>query len=301
MPGTFGNIVEYWPYNHDRVLKSAAMTNPKFLWILIVVLLLGHVGLSMQRQPNTSVSGDQIHPAKSWANKDSRNLRVSTFNIHRAEGLDEKTDINRIAELLLEDDIAGLQEVLAAPIFSEKDQSAELAEITGNGWLFAPIQKRYYRDYLGNALLSRHEVKSWLRQPLIWSDQLGNTDRSRRYRNMIIAQIELAGKEVTLINTHLDRGAIRESQLTQVLDEFDRHSTAILTADLNTNIRSEVLKSWLKQNPEADAIGQALGDQDNEKRIDWILVKGFDVIEGGTTPEGASDHPYYWAKLELIQ
>ncbi len=263
-------------------------------------MLLGHLWLSTIRQPLPAASGNKIHQIGEW--KSGQNtIRVSTYNIHRARGLDDKTDINRTAALLANDDIAGLQEVLSKSWLGEPDQAEQIAQLNGSGWLFAPIQTRYYKPYIGNALLSRFEVNQWLRQPLIWSDQLGIEDRSRGFRNIITASIRLDDQPIRLIVTHIDRGPISESQVKQVLDIFDQHERAILMADLNTHSQSPVMLNWLKDNPGGDAVGIALGDQDLGYRIDWILTRGFNIVTGGLTTEGISDHPYYWVELKLSE
>lgn len=244
-----------------------------------------------------AASGLRIHAPEKWKEFSNSPIRVSTYNIHRAEGLDDKTDINRIADLLRQDDISGLQEVLGSSLFGGPDQGEQIAKINNFGWLFAPIQKRYYRNHIGNALLSRYPVTSWSRKPLVWTDTLDEEEHSRRYRNVIEAEIIIGDHVVKIIVTHLDRGDIRETQLKRALENFDQEQRAILMGDLNSDLTSLVMSEWLAKNSKSDAIGIALGDKDAENRIDWILTRGFNVTNGGIEPVGVSDHPYYWVEL----
>ena len=46
-----------------------------------------------------------------------------------------------------------------------------------------------------------------------------------------------------------------------------------------------------------DAIAVADLDPQNDRRIDWILVKGFTVEGGQFQDKGVSDHPYYQVNL----
>ena len=69
--------------------------------------------------------------------------------------------------------------------------------------------------------------------------------------------------------------------------------------DLNSKKNDPDLISFLNKDNIIDAINIALGSNDIPNRIDWIIVKGFNVIDGGYTPPGISDHPLYWVELEI--
>lgn len=276
-----------------------------WLWSLIFLLIISHYRLSAMKRPFPAASGVKIHAPIEWKDNGIRKIRVSTYNIHHAKGEDGVTDISRTASLLVKDDIVGLQEVSAPTLFWGDDQAAQLAEILETGWLFSPSQERYYQTSTGNSLLSRLPIQAWHSQPLAWMDDLEGSARSRRYRNMIVADLMLGGKTVKLFVTHLDRGQIRHSQLKSVLQQFDLYDSAILMADLNTYPNDTVLQAWLTENPEADAIAVAMNEHPahswgEELRLDWILIRGFRVLNGGFEPVGISDHPYLWVELELL-
>jgi endonuclease/exonuclease/phosphatase family metal-dependent hydrolase len=263
----------------------------------MAALIVSQVWLAALRDPLPAASGKSIHPPGSWKSGNVETFRVSTFNIHRAKGADDSRDVAKTARILGDDDIAGLQEVRGPLWPGGSDQARLIAGHIDTGWLFAPIQQQFYKDYLGNALLSRFPVSSWISEPLIYTDNLSAEHRSRRYRNLLTATVELNEQPVSLMVTHLDRGDIRESQLELVLRRFDRQQQAILMGDLNTTRDSPVMGQWLRGNTSADAIRIALGNADQNNRIDWILTKGFNVTGGGSLDNGISDHPYYWVEL----
>jgi endonuclease/exonuclease/phosphatase family metal-dependent hydrolase len=81
-------------------------------------------------------------------------MRVVTYNIHRARGLDGKRRLDRIVGVLEEvnADIIALQEVL-------QDQSVTLQEMTGMNVIFAPTRRVAHGLY-GNMCLTRFPLVS---------------------------------------------------------------------------------------------------------------------------------------------
>jgi endonuclease/exonuclease/phosphatase family metal-dependent hydrolase len=100
--------------------------------------------------------------------KRSRTVRVATYNIHRARGLDGRTRLERIASVLasIDADVVALQEVVgASPL--KPGQAAELGAALGMGWVMAPT--RHLRTALfGNVMLSRFPVKHHVQYDLTW-------------------------------------------------------------------------------------------------------------------------------------
>ena len=98
------------------------------------------------------------------------------------------------------------------------------------------------------------------------------------------------------MNTHLDRSEIRVKQLRQVLEHFTLlPSPAVLVGDLNTRPNDNIMTEFLS-GTEYINVTQMI----NEKQdVDWIIAKGLTFISGGMEPAGASDHPAYWAELEI--
>ena len=164
------------------------------------------------------------------------------------------------------------------------------------GWLFLPSQKKYFRESFGNGFLSSFPVNVWYRESLIYEH---DDNISSSYRNLTTIQFKFNNKIVTVLLTHLDFGTIREIQLSYVINKFNKYNHCILIGDLNSIREDPLLIDLLNRNNALDALNVALGSKDIPDRIDWIIVKGFKVIEGGYTPPGISDHPLYWVELEL--
>jgi endonuclease/exonuclease/phosphatase family metal-dependent hydrolase len=220
-------------------------------------------------------------------------FRVATYNIHRAKGTDGVRDLRRTAAVLREADLIGLNEVAGPAFWGQADQVEQLGRGLGIGWQFAPNQYRWLMYHFGNGLLSRLQAGPWTSEPLAYNRAISNS-----YRNLLTAQIMAGEQPITFMVTHLDRGKIRPVQLVHVLDEFAKHSPAVLVGDFNTNAADPLLVAFFTDSNNVDAIGQALGISDDKGRIDWIITRGMKVLSGGTEPAGVSDHPCYWVTME---
>src|SRR6185436_17492221 len=100
--------------------------------------------------------------------KRTRQVRVATYNIHRARGLDGRTRLERIAGVLamIDADIVALQEVVGASPM-KPGQAAELGAALGMGWVMSPT--RHLRTALfGNVVLSRFPVRHHVQHDLTW-------------------------------------------------------------------------------------------------------------------------------------
>jgi endonuclease/exonuclease/phosphatase family metal-dependent hydrolase len=275
---------------------------PTILWIVIAFLLAGMVSLSLERHMYPAKSGAEINNQPALVKTEKSSIRVSTYNIHRATGENGQfgSVIEDIAEVLKNDDISALQEVLGESLFGTASQAELLADLTDSGWLFAPTQTRFNRVYTGNGLLSRIPVTRWEITPLIWSQGLTEDDQSKRHRNLITAEITLNGQQVMVFVTHFDRGEIRQSQLESVFREFEQHDNAILLGDFNIRPSEFDIESRIRSSKSSDMISLITAENDKPYRVDWILTRGFKLIDGGLNSSELSDHPYYWAEIELL-
>ena len=98
----------------------------------------------------------------------SRVVRVATYNIHRARGLDGRTRPDRIAAVLsdLGADVLALQEVIGASGTGGNHAEA-LGAALGMGWVMAPT--RHLRGALyGNVVLSRFPIRHHAQYDLTW-------------------------------------------------------------------------------------------------------------------------------------
>jgi endonuclease/exonuclease/phosphatase family metal-dependent hydrolase len=262
--------------------------------IAIIVIALGIVVWSgARRTPTPPMTGarldGQVQPS---ATTGRTTLRVGTFNIHSGWGLDGKQDLARTAGVVRGCDLVALQEVRGRSTFGGPTQAKVLGEQLGVSWLFAPSERQRWHDSFGNAVLSAVPVTHWQRLPISSPDSSG-------CRTVLLVKVPLGGTIVNVLMTHLDRGTDREAQLTMVSEMFQALSPpAILLGDLNTREDDPQIVR-LKQVP---GVIDALERPGVAKRghIDWIFVKGLQCVDAGMRDDGASDHPFFWADLELV-
>jgi endonuclease/exonuclease/phosphatase family metal-dependent hydrolase len=94
-------------------------------------------------------------------------LRVVTYNIHRARGLDRRTRPGRIAAVLgpIDADIVALQEVIGPGL--TPGHAEVLGAALGMGWVMAPTRE-LRRHQFGNVVLSRHPIRDHVPHDLSW-------------------------------------------------------------------------------------------------------------------------------------
>jgi endonuclease/exonuclease/phosphatase family metal-dependent hydrolase len=99
----------------------------------------------------------------SCSSKKGNSLRIMTYNIHNAIGMDEKVDIARVAEVILQSapDVVAVQEIDSVTERSGKvDVLSELGNKVGMHALFAPAIDFQGGKY-GIGILSKKTPKSW--------------------------------------------------------------------------------------------------------------------------------------------
>ncbi|OTP75237.1 Endonuclease/Exonuclease/phosphatase family protein [Caballeronia sordidicola] len=157
----------------------------------------------------------------------SRGLRIATYNVHGAVGVDGKLAPERIAAVLAEidADIFALQEVplggSAAP-----DVLSILQRLTGLHAVEGPTLDTPARRY-GNAVLTRFPVRAVRTLDLSF--------KSREPRGALDADIDCGGETWRVVATHLGLASSeRRAQVEQVLQRFDTPDLpVILLGDLN--------------------------------------------------------------------
>jgi endonuclease/exonuclease/phosphatase family metal-dependent hydrolase len=154
-------------------------------------------------------------------------LRVATYNVHRAIGLDGRTDPGRILGVLreLDADVMALQEVEA------HDDGGAMLEWLGRQLGYEAVTgttlKRHDGLY-GNGLLTRCPIKEKRLTDLSW--------RGREPRGAITVDVDCKGRRLRVVATHLGlRPAERRDQVQQLLHLFKErpHDRAVLMGDLN--------------------------------------------------------------------
>src|SRR5262245_33527374 len=128
--------------------------------------------------------------------RDWIDVRVVTYNIHRARGLDRRTRPERIARVLdaIAPDIVALQEVVGPGQLGE-GQAAEIGAALGMGAVMAPTRE-FRRHAFGNAVLSRFPVREHTQLDLSW--------KTCEPRNAQRVDVDLGGGRLLhLFNVHL--------------------------------------------------------------------------------------------------
>lgn len=230
-------------------------------------------------------------------------LRVLTYNIHHAEGIDGKLDLPRIAEVIkaARPDLAAIQEVDQQVERSAKaDQPAELARLTGMHIAFGPNLKYQGGDY-GNVVLSRFPIKRHKNHALPSLDD-GET------RGILQTEIELPKEYgvVVFLATHFDHRQDDRERLAsarQIL-ELDHMAPALMAGDLNDLPDSDTLTALASTWKVANDKPRATFPVDKPaKQIDYVLFSPrsrWKVVETKVLDESvASDHRPLLAVLEL--
>ena len=233
-------------------------------------------------------------------------LRVLSYNVHHAEGVDRKLDVQRIAGVILstKPDVVALQEVdHKVKRTGSVDQPAELARLTEMNVVFGAnieLQGGHY----GNAVLSRFPI---IRHK---NHLLPNIDDGEQ-RGVIEAEIAIAqsGQTVILLATHLDHRADERERLASakfINEQMAGHPLhpALLAGDLNATPDSETLQLFQTKWTRANAMFMATIPVDQPARqIDFILhrpANRWNVVEVKVLDEAvASDHRAIFAILEL--
>ena len=233
-------------------------------------------------------------------------LRVLSYNIHHAEGVDQKLDLERIANVILsvKPDIVALQEVdKKATRSGSVDQSTELSRLTRMNVAFGaniPLQGGHY----GNVVLSRFPIASHK------NHLLPNIDNGEQ-RGVIAAEIDIPklSQPLLLLASHLDHrrdGRERIASAKAINQMLGQNSSqaALLAGDLNDVIGSETLREfdsmWTRVNAESLP---TIPVASPERQIDFIMflpLERWRVIEVKVLDEAvASDHRAILAVLEL--
>ncbi len=244
---------------------------------LIVLVSLAVVGCS-QTQPMT--------------------LRVMTYNIHHAEGLDKELSVERIAGIIKEaqPDLVAVQEADKGVKRSGGiDEAAKLAELTGMMVVFEKNIDLQGGDY-GNAVLSRLPIESheYYRLP-----RLGNNEQ----RGMIETHVKTKAGELVFIATHVDHQADDAERMASVAFirqkvEQIKDRPIILAGDFNTTPETRVVAAigeFLTNACSGEAALEPTFRADKpDRRIDYIFYNQYPGLRSTgcrVIPQAvASDH-----------
>lgn len=263
------------------------------LWLLVgLAAVAGAVWHGSRRVSTGTAEGGRIDPPGP-ARAAASAFRIGTFNIHAGRGTDGRSDLERIAKSLQGLSLVGLNEVGGRWPWQHADQAAILGRLTGQAHLFAPFERRWYCFEFGNGLISNMPVVAWQRTPL--------SHGSDRPRNVLSATLESGRQTLRVVLTHAARRdpEQRDAEIKQVVHLFlATPEPVVLLGDLNAGPDHPLLSRLTSTPGVVDAL--AGGDGVPDKRIDWILLRGLRRLRSGMVDQGASDHPLFWAEVELV-
>ncbi len=222
-------------------------------------------------------------------------LRIGTFNLHSAKGRDDVQNLDRSIRVIPSDlDLLFLQETRSGFFGLRDHQSEVIGNALGMQSLFLPTEHQYFHNHFGNALLSRVHHQSITVIPL-------SCTQGKKFRNALLTTIELDGKRINILGTHLDLAVDHDQQLQHILNLFESlQAPKILLGDLNTRQNNPLITGYLQDNPCQDAHAQYTLDSSGGHGVDWIIVEGLSVIQSHLIDTSASDHPLLWAELSLV-
>jgi endonuclease/exonuclease/phosphatase family metal-dependent hydrolase len=164
----------------------------------------------------------------------ARRLRLVTYNIHKCRGMDGRTRVDRIANVLghLDADVIAMQEVWGAGP-EEDGQAAALGAALGMGWVMDSVRLLRGRSY-GNAVLSRLPITS--------TDRCDLSIAKREPRACHRVDLNVYGHVLHVFNVHLGTAVSERRKQAPTLAEFVAHhdhlrGSKVLLGDFN---------EWLK-------------------------------------------------------
>ncbi len=235
-----------------------------------------------------------------------KTLRVMTYNIHVGVGMDKKLDLQRIADVIKRErpDLVGLQEVDRGVKRTEgKDEIVELAGMTLMDYAFAH-NLDYQGGKYGVAILSRFLIQKI-------DHQKYESRREAERRGMLRVEVNVDGKTVNFITTHLDYqekdGRLFETE--QLLKFIERvPGPLIIAGDFNDEPSGGAYELMLASFDDAWILSRAKGDglsypaDKPAKRIDYIFCRRSDGVrakKAWVVNSLASDHIPVMAELEI--
>jgi endonuclease/exonuclease/phosphatase family metal-dependent hydrolase len=240
-----------------------------------------------------------------------RPIRVMSFNIHHAVGTDNVLDLQRIADIVRDEDvdIVGLQEVDRH--WSERsdfvDQASWLAKelhmhvIYGANLDMDPLEPGQPRRQYGTAILSDAPI-------LDWDNTFLPRFEGHEQRGLLRARVVVRGVPLLVYNTHLqhNNAAERVEQATAIKSLIGTpNASVILLGDLNatpntpeiTTLVDDLVDAW-EQAGVGD--GHTIPSEDPNRRIDYVLTSQDVVARFATVVTStASDHRPVHADLLL--
>ena len=215
-------------------------------------------------------------------------LRVMTYNVHSCVGMDGKISTRRIAKIIAQydPDVVALQELDVGKSRTQAvDQAHEIARELEMEFHFHPAMQ-IEEELYGDALLSRHPMR------LIRAGELpGPPNRPRlQTRGALWVEIEVEGRKVQILNTHLGVRPIEQRYQTpelmgsKWLSHPDCRGPVILCGDFNATPQHKTCRRIMQMLNDA----QDILDNHVPQRT-WF----------GRLPVGRIDHIFVGKEIEV--
>lgn len=230
-------------------------------------------------------------------------LRVAVYNVKHGLGMDERIDLERIADVLrpLDADVITLQEIDRGVDRTDgADQAERLGELLGMSAHFGPFMPYQNGDY-GMAVLTRIPVSR------VENHRLPDGDEPRTALEVVV-NVGDSGEPVSVVGIHLYRTPEERRAQAIALSEAlaDRSHPVVLAGDFNS-LRGDVAYRALE---EADwLVVDKSGPVDTfpsdtpAREIDYVMLRPaerFEVVEHRVIDERvASDHRPLLAVLRI--
>jgi endonuclease/exonuclease/phosphatase family metal-dependent hydrolase len=204
-------------------------------------------------------------------------IRIMTWNIHHAEGMDREIDIDRIAKVILGErpDVVALQEVDRGVERTKKvDIITRLADLTDMTYAFGKTIDYQGGEY-GNAILTRF--------PILEEHNLRYTKSSGgEQRGLMHLVLDVRGDEVVVANTRLDErsnDSARVASVEELVRTLKNYTSrpVIACGDFNDASDSQALSQLTKDFTDtwmltATGDGSTYPSGAPQKRVDYVFV-----------------------------
>ncbi len=205
-----------------------------------------------------------------------KTIRVMTWNIHHAEGIDHKVDVKRIAKLILSQkpDVVALQEVDRQVERSKKiDIINALVDLTDMTYAFGKTIDLQGGDF-GNAFLTRF--------PILEEHNFHyRSTQGGEQRGMLQLILDVRGEEIVFADTQLETGeddTARVASVAELGNSLTKYGSrpVVLCGDFNDASQSRTInllkKDFFDSWDRADGgTGFTFPSDDPKKRIDYIF------------------------------
>lgn len=234
-----------------------------------------------------------------------KTIRVMTYNIHHAGGVDGKVDVERITKVIkdADPDLVALQEVDSGNPRSQKlDESAEIGKLAGLHAHFEAAFDHKNGGQYGQCILSKEEL---LKTERVLLPQIKDEQRIA-----IVTEVKIHGEAIRFVGTHLTHNdnAERVGQAKKLMEDLKGRDAmpTILAGDMNSGPGADPIKVYNEYFTDTTGKDSFTSPVEEPKhKIDWIFTnKGgpWKVIDKKVLDEAvASDHRAVVVTLELTE